>query len=436
MHKFDFVVVGAGSAGCTVASRLSENGKYQVALLEAGGSHNNPLISIPFNFAFTVPKGPHNWSFETVPQEGLNGRRGYQPRGKVLGGSSSINAMVYIRGAKEDYEHWAALGNEGWSYEEVLPFFKKAQNRVKGANEYHAQGGPLTVSPPRSPNPLNDMFIKAGMDCQLPYNEDFNGETQEGIGYYELTQDRGKRCSAALAYVTPAEKRKNLTIFKQAFVEKVLVENGQATGVMVKLNGNLQLIKARREVILSCGAFQSPQLLLLSGIGAKDKLDPHKIKVVHELPGVGENLYDHVDFCLMYQSDSEHVLGKNARSVFRVAWNQFKYFAGRRGILTTNFNESGAFYFTNPDERSPDIQLHFAFTLVDQHGLKRHGRGGFSCHVCVLRPKSHGNLTLADANPATPPLIDPAFLKDERDVATLLGRSQTRATNLTGSCIR
>lgn len=420
MRKFDFVVVGAGSAGCTVASRLSENGKYQVALLEAGGSHNNPLISIPFNFAFTVPKGPHNWSFETVPQEGLNGRRGYQPRGKVLGGSSSINAMVYIRGAKEDYEHWAALGNEGWSYEEVLPFFKKAQNRVKGANEYHAQGGPLTVSPPRSPNPLNDMFIKAGMDCQLPYNEDFNGETQEGIGYYELTQDRGKRCSAALAYVTPAEKRKNLTIFKQAFVEKVLVENGQATGVMVKLNGNLQLIKARREVILSCGAFQSPQLLLLSGIGAKDKLDPHKIKVVHELPGVGENLYDHVDFCLMYQSDSEHVLGTNARSVFRVAWNQFKYFAGRRGILTTNFNESGAFYFTNPDERSPDIQLHFAFTLVDQHGLKRHGRGGFSCHVCVLRPKSHGNLTLADANPATPPLIDPAFLKDERDVATLL----------------
>ena len=420
MKRFDYVVVGGGSAGCTVASRLSENGEYSVALLEAGGTHNNPLISIPFNFAFTVPKGSHNWSFETVPQPGLNGRIGYQPRGKVLGGSSSINAMVYIRGAKEDYDNWQALGNRGWSYEDVLPFFRKAQNRQKGANEFHGIGGPLSVSPPRSPNPLNDTFIQAGVECQIPRNDDFNGATQEGIGFYELTQDNGRRCSTAHAYLTPAQNRENLTIFKRSIAEKVMIENGRAIAVRAKIDGRAQIIRANKEVILSCGAFQSPQLLLLSGIGPKSKLEEHKIDQVLELPGVGENLTDHLDYSLIYESDSEYCLGRNARSVFRVAMNQLQYLIFKRGVMTTNFNESGAFYYTNPEEPSPDIQLHFAFSMVDQHGLKKHGRGGFTCHICVLRPKSVGSVKLADANPNSPPLIDPAFLKDERDLDTML----------------
>jgi choline dehydrogenase-like flavoprotein len=420
MRRFDYIVVGGGSAGCTVANRLSENGKYTVALLEAGGTHRHPLISIPFNFAYTVPRNVKNWSFSTVPQVGLNGRQGYQPRGKALGGSSSINAMVYIRGVKEDYDSWASLGNGGWSYEDVLPFFKKAENRKKGADGFHGTGGPLSVSPPRSPNPMNDIFIQAGQEAQLPLNEDFNGATQEGIGYYELTQNRGQRCSAAHAYLDPAKSRRNLTVLTNTFVHRVVLSNKRATGVVANIDGKIQRLTANKEVVLSSGAFQSPQLLLLSGIGPANKIRPHKIKFEHELPGVGENLHDHVDYGLIYQSDSKHVLGRNARSIFQVGLSQLRYWIGRRGILATNFNESGAFYYADPSEPSPDIQLHFAFSIVDDHGRNVHGRGGYTCHVCLLRPKSRGNLELNDGNPETPPLIDPAFLVDDRDVKNLL----------------
>ncbi len=221
MKEFDYIVVGGGSAGCAVANRLSEDNKHSVALLEAGGSHKNPLVTIPFNLAITVSRGVKNWSFETVPQKGLNGRKGYQPRGKTLGGSSSINAMIYIRGVKEDYDRWAAEGNKGWGYQDVLPYFKKAEDRVLGADEFHGVGGPLGVSPARSPNPLNEIFITAGRQTQIPENSDFNGETQEGIGYYELTQREGQRCSTAHAYLDPAEGRSNLTVFTDTVALKV-----------------------------------------------------------------------------------------------------------------------------------------------------------------------------------------------------------------------
>lgn len=421
MLSFDYIVVGGGSAGCTLANRLSKCGRYSVALLEAGGSHRTPLVNIPMGIFFTVPKdGRHNWSFHTVPQEGLNGRLGYQPRGKVLGGSSSINGMIYIRGAKEDYDQWEAMGNPGWAYNDVLPYFKKSQHHTEGANEFHVTGGELFVSRPRSPGSLNNVFIKAGLECGLPYNEDFNGSSQEGVGYYELTQQEGRRSSTAHAFLDEVRQRKNLTIFTHAFVQKVEVDGSRASGVSVKIKGKQQSIRANKEVILSAGAFQSPQLLLLSGIGAREKIEPHGIKHVCDLPGVGENLQDHLDYSLIYQSDSKDVFGFNFRSAFNLLRDSFKYWRKRRGVLTSNFNEAGAFYSADPSESSPGVQLHFAPTIVDGHGSRRYYRGGYTCHVCILRPKSRGDVQLMDSNPDSPPRIDPGFLQDERDLYSLL----------------
>lgn len=418
--NFDFVVVGGGSAGCAIAARLSENGRYSVCLLEAGGTHDSPLINIPFNVAITIPRALKNWAFETTPQVGLNGRRGYQPRGKALGGSSSINGMIYIRGVKEDYDAWAEQGNKGWSYEDVLPYFLKSEDHVAGETGDHAVGGPLTVSPVRSPNPLNDIFIAAAQEAQIPYNADFNSGAQEGVGFYELTQRNGQRCTAAHAFLDPAQSRDNLTILKDAYVEKINLDGKRATGVEAKISGKRKTVNAGREVIVSAGALQSPQILLLSGIGAEKNIVPHGIEMKHELPGVGENLHDHPDYTLLYKSPSPHAIGANTRSGLKIMWDTMKYRFTRRGVLTTNFNESGAFYYTDRSEPSPDIQLHFVLSIVDSHGRNIHRYGGYSCHVCVLRPKSRGTLTLTDANPETPPQIDPAILADERDMDSML----------------
>ncbi|MFV1849087.1 MAG: GMC family oxidoreductase [Thalassospira sp.] len=419
-HNFDYVIVGGGSAGCTIASRLSESGQYNVCLLEAGGTHKSPLVTIPFNLAVTVSRGVKNWNFETTPQVGLNGRKGFQPRGKALGGSSSINAMIYIRGVKEDYDSWAALGNNGWSYDEVLPYFKKAEDHVAGETDIHGVGGPLTVSPVRSPNPLNDVFIRAAEEAQIPLNTDFNTGSQEGAGYYELTQRNGERCSAARAYLDPAEGRKNLTVLQNAYVERVILEGKKATGVQASIGNKSQRINAAREVIVCAGALQSPQVLLLSGIGAPDKLTPHGISVAHNLPGVGENLHDHPDYALLYKTSSSDAIGANTRSGLKIMWDSIQYKLRRRGMLTTNFNESGAFFYTDRSEPSPDIQLHFAISIVDSHGRKIHRYHGYTCHVCVLRPKSRGNLTLTNSDPQTHPQIDPAILAHDDDMETML----------------
>ena len=422
MLEFDYVVVGGGSAGCAVAGRLSENGRYRVALLEAGGSHRNPLVTIPFNFAFTVPYSytGKNWAFETVPQPGLNGRIGYQPRGKCLGGSSSINAMVYIRGVKQDYDHWAALGNRGWSYEDVLPYFKKAECHENGESAYHGGDGPLSVSSARSPNPINDVFIEAGQQAQIPRTYDFNGTSQEGVGYYDLTQNRGARCSSAHAYLDRAKKNKLLTVITGAMAHRILFDGIKACAVQADIRGKMKTIRARKEIVLAAGALQSPQLLMLSGVGNGEELKARGIQVHHHLSGVGKNLHDHLDYSLMYKSTSPHVLGGNSRSVMRVAFDNVRYWIQRRGVFTTNFNESGAFYFTSRAEPSPDIQLHFAFSLVDDHGRLVHSYGGYTCHICLLRPKSRGTLSLADNNPETPPLIDPGFLERDEDLDALL----------------
>jgi len=424
MDKFDYVIVGAGSAGCVLANRLTEDPNVSVCLLEAGGSHKHWSVLTPGATIWNMVLGKRNWRFETEPQAGLNNRRGYQPRGKVLGGSSSINAMIYIRGHKADYDAWESLGNKGWSYSDVLPYFKKSENRSAGADEYHGDDGPLHVQPIRSPGSISEIFFEAGRQNQIPMNDDFNGAAQEGIGMYEATHKDGERWSTARAYLDDHMDRPNLTVITQALAQKILMDGSRATGVRCKVKGKTQDIMAGREVILSGGAFGSPQLMLLSGIGAKEKLDPHGIAQVHDLPGVGENLQDHIDYVISYDGKVKDNLGFSVMGTFRTISQIFDYVKNRKGLFSSNLAESGGFLYTDPSEPSPDISLVMVRAVVDDHGRKLHWGHGYSCHVCVLRPKSRGALWLKSADPSAPPAIDPAFLKDDRDMETLVRGAQ------------
>ncbi len=423
-HNYDYVIVGAGSAGCVLAGRLSEDPNVSVCLLEAGGTHKHWSVFTPGATIWNMVMGKRNWRFETEPQAGLNGRRGYQPRGKVLGGSSSINAMIYIRGHKNDYDEWAKLGNKGWAYKDVLPYFKKSENRASGADDYHSQDGPLHVQPVRSPGSINDIFFEAGRQTQMPFTDDFNGDQQEGLGLYEFTHKDGERWNTARAFLDDHMDRPNLTVITQASAEKVIVENGRATGLKCKVKKKSQTIMAKREVILSGGAFGSPQLLLLSGIGPKDKLDAHNIAQVHDLPGVGENLQDHIDYVMSYDSKVKDNFGFSVMGTFRTLGGIFKYIRERKGMFSSNLAESGGFLYTDKSEPSPDVSLVMVRAVVDDHGRKLHMGHGYSCHVCVLRPKSRGSLWLKSSDPSAPPAIDPAFLKDDRDMDTLLRGAQ------------
>lgn len=419
MSEFDYIVVGGGSAGCCIAARLTEDPNVSVALIEAGGTYKSKVLTVPFFAVFTMPAKFKNWAYETVPQKGLNGRKGYQPRGKALGGSSAINAMIYIRGVKSDYDEWAKLGNTGWAYKDVLPYFKKAEHHEAGADKFHGQGGPLNVAPITSPSPANDRFIAAAQAQQLPHNSDFNGAKQEGVGLYEVTQKGGERCSSARAYLSDAEDRPNLTIFTKALTEKIELDGDRASGVQIKQGGKRQTLKAKREVILCAGAFGSPQIMLLSGIGPKDKLEPHGIAQTHDLPGVGENLQDHIDWIANYTSKSDEVVSLGPKGIGQLLreWKQYK--KDRTGTMSTNFAESGGFAYSDRREPSPDLQFHFVRSLVDDHARKLHLKGGYSLHVCVLRPKSRGSLWLNSVNPKKAPAIDPNFLGEEEDLETL-----------------
>jgi choline dehydrogenase len=426
MNTFDYIVVGGGSAGCAIASRLSEDPAVTVCLLEAGGPDKSVLIHAPVGVVAMMPTKINNYGYETVPQKGLNGRKGYQPRGRTLGGSSSINAMLYVRGHRSDYDHWASLGNTGWSYEEVLPYFKRAENNeIHGADTYHGAGGPLNVTYPRHTSPVNRMFLEAAALHGIPHVKDYNGATQAGAFLYQVTQKDGERCSAAKAYLTPNLSRRNLTVLTNAVSARVLFEDRRAVGVAYYQGNDLKEVRARREVVLSSGAFGSPQLLMLSGIGPASELQRLGIKVVQDLPGVGQNLQDHIDYVQTWRTRSDtETFGVSARGTVRMTGAMLEWKNKRTGMVTSPFAEAGAFFCSGPDVSVPDLQLVFVLAIVDDHARKLHVGHGISCHVDVLRPHSRGTVGLHSTDPRDAPRIDPRFLEDERDIDLLVKGAQ------------
>lgn len=423
---YDYVIIGGGSAGSVLAARLSEDPSVTVCLLEAGGRGDGIFARVPMAAAALVPGHVKsaNWRFSTVPQPGLNGRRGYQPRGRGLGGSSLINAMLYVRGHARDYDEWAALGCEGWSWNEVLPWFRKAEDNIRGADDLHGRGGPLQVCDQNWTRPINQAFLKACEQNGYRQNDDFNGPRQEGAGVYQTTQfwngpKRGERCSAAAAYLHDVMMRRNLTVITEAHVSRIIVERGRAVGVAYRFGKEERVVRAGREVLLSAGALQSPQILMLSGIGPADHLKSLGISVVLDRPEVGANLQDHLDYTMIFRSPDTDMFGMGimgTRDLIRAA-NEWR--TERMGHLRSTCAESGAFLKTDPALDRPDIQLHFVVAMVDDHVRKMHWGHGYSCHVCVLRPHSRGTVRLASADPSAAPLIDPAFLSDPRDIETL-----------------
>ncbi|MFE5483950.1 GMC family oxidoreductase [Streptomyces sp. NPDC056527] len=407
MNMYDYVIVGAGSAGCVLAARLSEDPDVRVALIEAGGPDTAQEIHVPAAFP-QLFKSALDWDLDSDPEPGIGGRRTYLPRGKVFGGSSSLNAMIYIRGNRADYDGWAAAGATGWSYDEVLPYFRRSEDNERGEDGFHGAGGPLTVSDGRSVHPLASAFVRAAEQAGHKANEDFNGDTQFGVGRYQLTQRGGLRCSASVAYLHPALERPNLTVLSSAHAHRVVIEDGRAVGVEVERGGTIEVVRAEHEVIVSAGAYESPKLLMLSGIGPADTLAAFGVAVVRDLP-VGQGLQDHYMTLLNFRTDAESLIA--AASPANAALLQGE----GRGPLTSNVGEAGGFFRSRDELTAPDIQFHAAPVLFHQEGLGAPTEHGFAFGPCVVAPTSRGAVTLRSPRPDAAPRIVHNYLTTSED---------------------
>lgn len=412
---YDYVIVGAGSAGCVLANRLTASGRHRVLLLEAGGEDRNPWIHIPIGYAKLFTDRRYNWMFETEPEPELNNRKIFQPRGKVLGGTSSINGLVYIRGQKEDFDVWAQMGNNGWAFNDVLPYFKRAEDQENGADDYHGVGGPLAVSNPREPHELCEAFIRAAMERGLPRNDDFNGASQEGAGYFQTTSRNGRRCSTAVGYLRPARKRPNLRVVTHALTRRIIFEGMRAAAVEFLHEGRLKRAHGSCEIILATGAIASPQLLELSGIGDAGRLKTHGIPVVHHLPAVGENLQDHLQVRMVFRCKRPVTLNDQYRNYIRRIGIGLRYGLLRKGPLAVSAGYGNAFFRSAAHLATPDIQVHFIIFSTDKMGQSLHPFPGFTASICHLRPESRGAIHIRSADVSIPPSIRVNYLSADAD---------------------
>jgi choline dehydrogenase len=419
-QTFDYIVVGAGSAGCVLANRLTASGRHRVLLLEAGGRDRNIWIHIPLGYGKLFDNAKVNWLYATEPEGELNGRKIIQPRGKVLGGSSSINGLLYIRGQPADFDHWRQLGSSGWAFDDVLPYFRRAEDQERGGDALHGVGGPLAVSNVCEPHPLCEAFIDAAQQAGFPRNDDFNGPRQEGAGYFQLTARNGRRWSTAVGYLRPARRRPNLAIACDALATRILFSGRRAIGVEYRQGGAIRTASADAEVIVAGGAFNSPQLLQLSGLGPAELLRAHGIEVIADMPGVGSDLQDHYQVRMQYRCTQPITMNDVINHWRHRCGAGLRYVLSRKGLLTIGAGYAGAFLRTRPDLATPDVQIHFLIFSADTAGAALHPFSGFMVSVCQLRPESRGSVRIRSRDPNVAPAIQPRYLSSRHDRDTVV----------------